>query len=154
MSKEDKDALVTNVFEEVYQDVRNSNSATQVQNLSKSTKNQLKVLAGFNSLNPLDYNLREKLAQVAEERFAELVTVNENGVTNLAQGLIDEDLSQATVADLHGKLTFLDNVARAGYVDNKTAAELEQEYLERLDNEITLFNQATEEEKIEKLIKD
>jgi len=152
MSKEDKDALVTNLFEEVYQDVRNSNSATQVQNLSKSTKNQLKVLAGFNSLNPLDYNLREKLAQVAEERFAELVTVNENGVTNLAQGLIDEDLSQATVSDLHGKLTFLENEAKAGYVDNKTAAELEQEYLERLDNEITLFNQATEEEKIEKLI--
>jgi len=152
MSKEDKDALITNLFEDVYTDVRNSNSATQLQSLTKSTKNQLKVLAGFNSLNPLDYNLREKLAQVAEERFAELVTVNENGVTNLAQQLIDEDLSQATVADIQGKLSFLDRESTAGYVDNKTAQELEQEYLERLDNEITLFNQATEEEKIEKLI--
>lgn len=152
MSKEDKDALITNLFEDVYTDIRNSNSATQLQNLNKSTKNQLKVLAGFNSLNPLDYNLREKLAQVAEERFAELVTVNENGVTNLAQQLIDEDLSQATVADIQGKLSFLDRESTAGYVDNKTAQELEQEYLERLDNEITLFNQATEEEKIEKLI--
>jgi len=152
LSKEDKDKIITNLFEETYADVRNTMSPTQLASLSRETKNQVKLVSQFNTLNPLDLTLRQKLAEEADLRFAELTQVNEEGRTNLAQQLVDEDVSNLTVSEAINKNLFLEQEAKQGYIDKTTKEELKQIYLGRIAQNITAFNTATPEQQVEMLI--
>jgi hypothetical protein len=152
LTKDEKDKIVTDLFEEIYNDTRNTMSPTQLVNLSRNTKNQVKLISQFNRLNPLDLNLRQKLADEADARFAELTAVNEEGRTNLAQQLVDEDISNLTVSQAINKYLFMEQESASGYIDKTTKEELVQNYLGKIAQNIESFNTATPEQQLEILI--
>jgi hypothetical protein len=153
LTREEKDKIIIDLFQEKYDQTSKVKSPTELAELVRATKTQLDMLGKFNDLNELDYNLRKKLEEVAKQRFEELVTVNENGRTALAEELVNEDLTDLTVSQAYDKYLFVAQESKEGYIDNKTQQELEQKYLGAVYSNIDKFNKSSREAQVEMLVK-
>lgn len=152
LTKEDKNKIVTDLFNQEIESVSQSTSPQELAELVKATTNQLNIIKTFNNLSPLDYDLRASLLEAATNRFEELVTKDENGVNGLTRTLLEEDTSQLGPTALQQKAAFVDQQTRQGYVDETSAQELMRKYLDPVYQNIQKFNESTQEEKIDALV--
>ena len=153
LTKEQKNEIVTKLFQDVIDETSQSNSPAELVETIEATRKQLDLIKNFNTLNPLDYDLRASLVEAATQRFEELVTKDASGINNFTKGLVEEDVAGLTVAELQTKNTFMEAQAKKGYVDETSQKELTTKYLSEVYNQILNFNKATEDQKIEILVK-
>ena len=152
LTKEDKNKIVTDLFNTEIESVSQSTSPQELSELVRATTNQLNIIKTFNNLSPLDYDLRASLLEAATNRFEELVTKDENGVNGLTRTLLEEDTSQLGPTALQQKAAFVNEQTRQGYVDETSAQELMTKYLDPIYKNIQKFNESTQEEKIDSLV--